>query len=122
MNINLEAAELHGVQAYSDNKIKINNIIYESSLIVSKEKIISDLAISNISQLDELHMNLLIQFKPEIIIIGHNNIGTLFPMRIQNQLSKEQIGIECMSIGAACRTYNVLLSEKRAVVAGFILN
>ncbi|WBV64673.1 hypothetical protein PGH43_07795 [Legionella pneumophila 130b] len=25
-----------------------------------------------------------------------------------------------MSIGAACRTYNVLLSEHRAVVAGFI--
>ena len=35
-------------------------------------------------------------------------------------LSQQRIGIECMSIGAACRTYNILLSEHRAVVAGFI--
>jgi uncharacterized protein len=29
--------------------------------------------------------------------------------------------MECMSVGAACRTYNVLLSEERSVVAGIIL-
>ena len=35
MNINLEATELHAVQAYSDKQIQINSIIYEKSLIVS---------------------------------------------------------------------------------------
>ncbi|HHW3766713.1 TPA: Mth938-like domain-containing protein, partial [Legionella pneumophila] len=38
MNINLETAEQHAVQAYSDKKIQINSIIYESSLIVSKKE------------------------------------------------------------------------------------
>ena len=120
MNINLESAEQHAVQAYSDNKIQINSIVYERSLIISKTAIISDLAIKTIEEIDAHYMNLLTQFKPEIIIIGHEHTGKLLPLSILNQLTQQQIGIECMSVGAACRTYNVLLSEHRAVVAGFI--
>jgi uncharacterized protein len=120
MHINLEATEQHAVQAYSDNKIQINSIIFEGSLIVSREEIISDLAIKNIQDIDDNYLNLLINQKPEIIIIGHENTGKFPPMQIISKLSQNRIGLECMSIGAACRTYNVLLSEKRAVIAGFI--
>ena len=121
MHINLEATEQHAVQAYSENKIQINSIIYENSLIVSKEEIITDLVIKNIQDIDEQYLNLLIGLNPEIVIIGHENTGKFPPFEIISQLSQHRIGIECMSIGAACRTYNVLLSEHRAVIAGFIL-
>jgi uncharacterized protein len=120
MHINLEATEQHAVQTYSDTKIQINSIIYVSSLIVSKEEIITDLAIKNIQEIDDQYFDLLIDLNPEIIVIGHKNTGTFPPFKIVSQLSQRRIGIECMSIGAACRTYNVLLSENRAVIAGFI--
>ncbi|BCA95595.1 hypothetical protein TUM19329_19560 [Legionella antarctica] len=121
MHINLEATEQHAVQAYSDKKIQINSIIYETSLIVSKEEIISDVAINHIQDIDESYLNLLLKLKPELVIIGHKNAGTFPPMSIINQLASHHVGIEFMSIGAACRTYNVLLSEHRAVIAGFIM-
>lgn len=121
MHINLEATDKHAVQSYSDNQIQINSIIYENSLIVSKQEIISDLTIKNIQDIDDQYIDLILKLKPEIIIIGHNNPGKFPPMPIITHLSQKRIGIECMSIGAACRTYNVLLSELRAVVAGFIL-
>lgn len=122
MHINLEAAENHAVQAYSDNQIQINSIVYERSLIVSKTEIITELAIKDIQEINEQYLQQLIKFKPEVIIIGHENTGKFPPMSIISQLSQQRIGIECMSIGAACRTYNVLLSEERAVVAGFIFS
>lgn len=120
MNINLEAAEQHAIQAYGDNKIQINSIIYENSLIVSREEIINDLAIKTIQEIDDTFLDLLLQCQPELIIIGHENPGKFPPYTIISKLSEQRIGIECMSIGAACRTYNVLLSENRKVVAGFI--
>jgi uncharacterized protein len=120
MQINLEAAEEHAIQTYTDHQIQINSIIYERSLIVSRKEIITDIAITNIQELDEQYLDLLLQCKPELIIIGHNNLGSLPPMKIISQLSQKRIGMECMSIGAACRTYNILLSELRGVVAGFI--
>lgn len=121
MHINLEQPEQHAIQAYSDNQIQINSIMYESSLIVSREEIISDLAIKSIEAIDDEYLNLLLPLKPELIIIGHRATGLLLPLSIMAQLSQQRIGFECMSLGAACRTYNVLLSEHRAVIAGFIL-
>ncbi|KTD60968.1 Mth938-like domain-containing protein [Legionella shakespearei] len=120
MNINLEAAEQHAVQAYDEKQIQINSTVYENSLIVSREEIIADLAIKNIQEIDDEYLKLLLQCKPELIIIGHENTGKFPPYEIISQLSRQRIGIECMSIGAACRTYNVLLAEMRSVVAGFI--
>jgi uncharacterized protein len=121
MNINLETTEMHAVQAYSNDKIQVNSIVYERSLIVSKTEIISDLPIKSIQEIDEHYISFILQFKPEIIIIGHEHTGKLLPLSIINNLMHQGIGIESMSIGAACRTYNVLLSEHRAVVGGFIL-
>lgn len=121
MHINLESTEPHAIQAYSDKKIQINSIIYESSLIVSRQEIITDLTINDVRDMNEDYLDLLLQAKPELIIIGHEKTGVFPPLSIISRLSQRQIGIECMSIGAACRTYNVLLSELRAVVAGFIL-
>jgi uncharacterized protein len=120
MHIHLEAAENNAIQAYSDHQIQINSVTYEQSLIVSKEEIITELAIKNIQDMDEAYLQQLLQLKPEVIIIGHENTGKFPPMSIINQLAQHRIGLECMSIGAACRTYNVLLSEDRSVVAGFI--
>ncbi|HRD68554.1 MAG TPA: MTH938/NDUFAF3 family protein [Legionella sp.] len=121
MQINLEAADPNAVQGYSDNKIQINSIIYENSLIVSREEIITDLTIKNIQDMDESFMDLLLKTNPELIIIGHRQLGKFPPMNIVTKLSQKQIGIECMEFGAACRTYNILLGEMRSVVAGFIL-
>ncbi|MGC1182849.1 Mth938-like domain-containing protein [Legionella sp.] len=121
MHINLEATESNAVQAYNDNQIQINSIIYEQSLIVSKKELITHVAIKDIQEINDRYLQKLMKFKPEVIIIGHKNRGKFPPMSIMSQLSQQRIGIECMSIGAACRTYNVLLSEGRSVVAGFIL-
>ncbi|KGP64411.1 hypothetical protein EP47_11615 [Legionella norrlandica] len=121
MNINLENAEEHAVQAYSDKKIQINSIVYEASLIVSRKEIITDFAIKDILEINDHYIDLLLRSNPELIIIGHHQTGRMLPITLISELSQKRIGIECMSIGAACRTYNVLLGENRAVVAGLIL-
>lgn len=121
MHINLEAPDQHAIQSYSTDQIQINSIIYKNSLIVSREEIISDLEIKHIQDIDEHYLDQLLSLKPELILIGHEQAGKFPPISIITSLSQKRIGIECMSIGAACRTYNVLLSEHRAVVLGCII-
>ncbi len=121
MHINLEAADAHAVQSYSDNSIQIDSIVYKDSLIVSRKKIITDLTIKNISDIKESCLKLLLEGMPELILIGHKETGVFPPVSIINTLAQQKIGFECMSLGAACRTYNILLSEGRSVTACFIL-
>jgi len=121
MHINLEAADDHSIQAYSDNEIRVNSVTYQKSVIVSSREIISDWAIDNIFQLNEESLEPLLRHTPNIIVIGHKQQGKFPPPSAFELLSKKRVGLECMSIGAACRTFNVLLSEQREVVLGIIL-
>ena len=75
-----------------------------------------------IKELNEKSLEPLLTLEPVIIIIGHQQPGIYVPMSVMQYLSKQRIGIECMSIGAACRTFNVLLNEQRNVVIGVIFN
>lgn len=120
MQLHLEKPENHSIESYSETGIKINSQIYQKSLMVSQHSIISEISINSIKEIDESFIEQLNKFCPEIVIIGHNESGAFPPALVLSQLSRQRIGLECMSIGAACRTYNVLLSELRSVVAVFI--
>jgi len=120
MNINIETKDKHTIRSYSNSEIMVGDDIYKSSLIISKETIISLWQINLIKDLDLSKLEPILNLNPEVIIIGHEAKGIMIPMQIMEYLSKKRIGIECMTIGAASRTFNVLLSEDRSVVAGFI--
>ena len=120
MQINLETADKHAVQSYTATELKINHEFYRENLIISRDKIISSWQATAIQQLTMELMEPMLQCQPEIIIIGHNLTGAQPPMAIMQALSKLRVGIECMSIGAASRTFNILLSEHRDVVLAIL--
>lgn len=122
MHILLEKNDPHTVQSYTENSISVNSIEYKSSLILSETEIIAEIPLQNIQAMDEDYSALLIKHNPKIIILGHTKPGSFPPEEIIAMLSQKGIGVECMGIGAACRTYNVLLSEGREVVLGVIFD
>jgi uncharacterized protein len=121
MHISLETPEKHAISAYDEEQIQINSILYKKSFIVSRDVLITNSELSNIEAMTQSYLDSLIELNPEVIVIGHKNLGAFPPTNLLNQLVQKKIGFECMSLGAACRTYNILLGEDRHVVAGFIL-
>ena len=47
--------------------------------------------------------------------------GTVGGAAITDEFRRRGVGLEVMDTGAACRTYNVLVYEERAVAAALIL-
>lgn len=121
MQIQLEARETHTIQAYSDTEIKVNNISYHQSLIVSHDTIMSPWEVLHPSEVTEDLLQPILQLNPEIIILGTHMPEHLRSLSCLKKLCEQHIGIECMTLDAACRTFNVLLGEHRRVVVGFIL-
>lgn len=122
MHINLETNESNAIQSYTEHQIQINSHIYTQSVIVSKQEIITDFQITQISDLTLENLEKFLILQPEIIILGLQQPGRFPDPSILSVLSKQRIGLECMSIGAASRTFNVLLGEERAVVVGFVFD
>lgn len=120
MQIQLENTENNSIEGYTETSIKIHSEIYEKSLIVSRERLIPDLKIRSIREMNFAFLEEIKALEHEIIIVGHQQ-NNLFPdLELIAALSKQGIALEQMSIGAACRTYNILINEFRAVTALFI--
>jgi uncharacterized protein len=120
MYIQLEAYDQHSVQAYDEHQVRINQISYTENLIVSSTALITPWPIQTIHDLNEETLTPIFELKPEIVLIGHQNLGNLPPLATIQLCHEKRIALECMSSGAACRTFNVLLSEMRPVVLGII--
>lgn len=58
---------------------------------------------------------------PQSVLLLGTGPGQVFPnAEITRAFARAQIGLEPMSTGAAARTYNILLAEKRAIAAALI--
>lgn len=110
------------IRAFSDSTIDINSTTYSNSLVVGNQLLLDNWEINKIDEMTPAHWQTLLEHKPEVIIIGTGQ-SLVFPHPSSYALViKSGIGIEFMDSAAACRTYNVLVSEDRSVIAGIIIN
>ncbi len=109
------------ITAYDKNSISINGKAFNKSLIVTTRQLQENWDIAAIESLQANHINQVLSFNPELIIIGTGN-SLVFPaIEAYSAIIKRGIGVDFMDTRAACRTYNILMSEGRNVVAGLIL-
>lgn len=121
MEMALDTSEGYIIQEYSLDYIQVGDKKYTDSLIISPDKIIAPWHVQTIDSLSKQDCLVILKLSPDIVLLG-TGAQQLFPsIEILNTFAKQHIGIEVMSTGAACRTYNVLVSEDRKVVAAFIL-
>jgi uncharacterized protein len=59
--------------------------------------------------------------QPEVVLIGTGQRQVFPAPAFGAQFLRAGIGFEVMDTGAACRTFNVLVSEQRLVVALLIV-
>ena len=109
------------ITAYDNNTIAINGKTFKKSLIVTTTHLHEDWGVTGIELLASDHIDKVLSFKPELIIIGTGD-KLIFPaVEIYSAIIEHGIGVDFMDTHAACRTYNILMSEGRDVVAGLIL-
>jgi uncharacterized protein len=76
--------------------------------------------VANFASLTEAHFEAIALLAPELVIFGSGpRIRFPHPSLLKPLISR-RIGVETMDTAAACRTYNVLLAEGRAVVAALL--
>ncbi len=109
------------VTAYDKRSVDVNGKRFEQSFIISSDTFQEAWPVNTITELCSEHLTPIIDLQPEIIIMGTGR-KLIFPaVETYAALIRNNIGIEFMDTGAACRTYNILTGEGRKVVAGMIL-
>jgi uncharacterized protein len=91
------------------------------SFILAADRAIEDWNVREVSALDEAAIEPILALNPAVVILG-SGPRIVFPSQaVLAAFLKRGVGIEVMDNAAAARTFNVLVSEGRRVVAAFVL-
>ena len=122
MKLHLTTAENNNlITGYAADFVEINRQRYTSNLIVMADKLLLDWQATDFLSLTAGHFVQIIELKPEVVLLGTGDQHQFLHPKITQNLTESGIPIECMTTAAACRTYNILMSEGRNVVAALIL-
>lgn len=109
------------VRAYAPGEIRVNETIVRRSCLLRADTLITDWRPQSLSELTAEDLEPLFALEPEIVVLGSGTRQKFPPSSLLARILARGIGCEVMDTGAACRTYNVLVSEDRKAVAALFL-
>ena len=102
-------------------RVWVGATAHERSVLVPWVGTVAPWAVAAWSELTLADFERMAAFEPELVIFGSGARMRFAPAALLRPLVERRIGIECMDTAAACRTYNVLVSERRSVVAALLI-
>ncbi len=110
-------SQVNVVRAYSRSELRIGETRVRTSCIVTADRLITDWTPRSIEVLTPEHLEQLLELEPQIVLLG-TGFHQRFPAAgIRSLLAERGVGLEAMDLGAACRTFNILVQEERRVAA-----
>ena len=107
--------------AYAPGCAKVNSESITRSFIIAPEKGVILWEPRRLAELKASHWQPVLALKPTIVLLGVGDRLTFPEAKITAPLLEEGVGLEIMTNDAVCRTYCVLVSEGRKIVAGLLL-
>ena len=108
------------ITAYGDGYVSVNDRRYQPSLIVTPSRVVAPWEPAGVAELAASHFDFLLELRPEIVLLGTGARIAFPPPELMRRLTRANVGIEVMDNGAACRTYNVLVAERRNVIVAML--
>ena len=122
MQLSLDKSDAHyQIQAYNHGCVTINGQKYFESILIMPDHLISPWGPTTLESLNESYFIELLKYEPELVLLGTGKNLQFPSSSLFLPLSSKHIGVEVMDTGAACRTYTLLVSEGRKVVAGLLM-
>ncbi|MEP6634541.1 MAG: MTH938/NDUFAF3 family protein [Luteimonas sp.] len=122
MQLNLERPDydyfLRGADGAS---ALVNDRRLTRSFIIAPDRLIEDWPARDMTTLTVADLEPMLALQPELIVLGAGAAQAFAPAQTQATCLSRGIGLEMMTNAAAARTFNVLASEGRRVVAGFVI-
>ena len=108
------------ITRHEPGRVWVGTVGFEGGVVVPWTGTPFSWTVRSFEELREEHLSKLLDMKPALVIFG-SGAKIRFPRaEWLRGLVAARVGIETMDTAAACRTYNVLASERRSVVAALL--
>jgi uncharacterized protein len=121
MKFTLDArAGVNLIRAYSPRQITAGTQVLQAPCIITADTVVSDWPPHSLAALTVADLDALFALAPEIVLFGATGERSVSG-EVRAAFDARRLAPEVMDLGAACRTFNILVQEERRVAAGLFL-
>ncbi|HEX7368846.1 MAG TPA: Mth938-like domain-containing protein [Rhodanobacteraceae bacterium] len=122
MELNLERPRDYlFVRRAGAHQVVIVDRPFTSSIILARDKVIEDWPVTDAASMAPEHAEPIIALEPDVVLLGTGARQQFPSQAVLAAFLQRGVGVEVMDNHAAARTWDILASEGRNVVAAFIL-
>ncbi len=122
MKLHLHTSEgANAITGHGAGYIAVNGRQIPHAVIVLPDSLIEPWSLAQPGAPEVGDFAALIEKRPELVVYGSGPAFRFPDPRIMAAFARAGIGFEAMDTPAACRTYNVLMSEGRRVAAALLV-
>lgn len=122
MKLTLDAnTRVNLIRSYSPREIRVADQLFQRSCIITADTVLADWRPTRIEDLEERDLEPLFALKPDVVLLGTGTQQRFPPAAIRAAFAQRRVPVEAMDLGAACRTFNILVQEERRVCAALLL-
>jgi uncharacterized protein len=123
MKFTLDArSDINLIRGYGTGVVRVGEQTLHKPCIVAANALLTQWQAPSVELLAPEHLQEVFELRPEVALLG-TGATQRFPSKIVRQaFTARGVALETMDLGAACRTYNILVQEERRVVALLFLS
>lgn len=122
MHLDRETTRANVFSALEASRVRIGERWVASNVIVTADSIYEPWAVGAAQDIKAADLEWAVARRPQIILLGTGDQQVLPDVHLIGELAGLGIGLEVMTTAAACRTFNVLINEARAVAAALLID
>ena len=109
------------VEGYGGGGFEVGGIRHRGSILILQDRVLP-WPVTAAAEIGEAALRPLLEAPdtPEILLIGSGDRGVILPAGPRQMLRDGGLGVDVMATPAACRTFNILVMERRAVAAALV--
>lgn len=108
------------ILGYTDREVRLADQVVRTSALITPQAVV-DWPVRSVAELDVLKLAPLLATGADVVLLATGARQEFPPPGVLAAAAAAGVGIEVMDVGAACRTYNVLVAEDRAVALALVL-
>ncbi len=122
MRFSSDPTDKNQIRSCAPGVVHLRDTSLHSPFIISADRIITDWQLPAFEALSLNDFAPALELRPDVILFGTGGAQRFPDIAVLTDIMRSGVAIEVMTTVAACRTFNVLVSERRAVVAALLVD
>jgi uncharacterized protein len=110
-------SDINLIRGYAPGEVRIAERVQHAPCIVTADQLILDWRVRDVATLGVADLEAIFALLPDVVLLGTGAKQTFPASAVRQAFAARKVGLEVMDLGAACRTYNILVQEERRVAA-----